>query len=359
MHVKSIVPLFLASFLVLLLLPMAAAGEAAAGADAGIDAGADAGTDAGTDDLVAVVGGAPVRFAELETMMAGDLARLEVERHRVLAAGLDLLVADRLLELEATRRGIGVEELLASSAQPEPVSDTEVDVFYARHRDRLQQPKEALAGQIRAHLENQRTAEARSRFIAELAARHGVEKRLAPPRFAIDTAAGPAKGGAGAKVTVVAFSDFQCPACARFLPVLDRLEERYGDRVQVAFKQFPLHSIHPQAQKAAEAALCAGAQDEFWTMHDALFANQKDLDAASLSARAREIGLDGERFDACLDSGEMAPRVAADQEEGQRIGVAGTPTLFVNGRPVAFAGGVDPLETLAAVIDEELESAVR
>ena len=156
------------------------------------------------------------------------------------------------------------------------------------------------------------------------------------------------QGGTG--VTIVEFSDYQCPFCARVNPTLDRIRQTYGDRVKIVFKDYPLPN-HPQAPKAAEAARCAGDQKKYWEMHDAMFANQRALEVPALKQTARAIGLNGASFDQCLDSGKWAEAVTAGSELGSKMGVNSTPTLYVNGRAVI---GAMPFENFKSIIDEEL-----
>ena len=118
------------------------------------------------------------------------------------------------------------------------------------------------------------------------------------------------------------------------------------------FRQFPLVSIHRNAQKAAEAALCADDQGQFWEMHDAMFDNQRELDVASLKLQAAELGLDEEAFGSCLDSGKFADQIAADVAAGRALGVSGTPALFINGR---YLSGAQPYDVIVRVIDDELQ----
>jgi protein-disulfide isomerase len=163
----------------------------------------------------------------------------------------------------------------------------------------------------------------------------------------------PVLGPEGAPVTIVEFSDFQCPACRSFNPILDQILDAYGDSVRVAFRQYPLRAIHPQAQPAAEASLCARDQGKFWELHDAMFANQKGLAPAQLKELARELELDGEVFDQCLDGGTYRAIVDQDLARGESAGVSGTPSVFINGREVA-PGQVPSFEQMKALIDDEL-----
>lgn len=172
------------------------------------------------------------------------------------------------------------------------------------------------------------------------------------------------KGRPDAKITLIEFSDFQCPFCARFyretLPLIDKEYIRTG-KVRMVYRDFPIDNIHKDAEKAAEATQCAGEQGKFWEMHDKLFENQKALTVNHLKRYAKELGLSVDRFNQCLDSGKYAQEVQKDLMDGQEAGVAGTPTFFVGytgkdntiqGKPIR---GARPFETFKQVIDGMLE----
>jgi protein-disulfide isomerase len=161
----------------------------------------------------------------------------------------------------------------------------------------------------------------------------------------------PVKGPASAKVTVVLFSDFQCPFCSRAVPVLKQIEDGYQGKVKIAFKQLPL-PFHDKAHLAAEAALAANEQGKFWPYHDKLFANQQALDRPSLEKYAEELGLNMSKFKAALDSGKFKDKVDSDAKEGAAVGATGTPTFFINGTKVV---GAQPFDAFKTVIDTELK----
>ncbi len=180
----------------------------------------------------------------------------------------------------------------------------------------------------------------------------GTDTETAAPDNSI-AASGNVMGNPDAPVTIIEYSDFQCPFCGRFFQqTLPLIKENYikTGKAKLEYKHFPL-SFHQYAQKAAEAAECAGEQGKFWEMHDKIFENQQALDTESLKSYARDIGLNGDQFDSCLDSGKYASKVQQDFNDGREAGVSGTPTLFVNGQKIV---GAQPFETFKNAIEAEL-----
>jgi protein-disulfide isomerase len=232
------------------------------------------------------------------------------------------------------------------------VTDEQVDQFYEAQKARIQQPKEEVAEQIRQYLSGQQAQQAQQALIGSLREKYEVSSFLEPMRTEVAAGDGPAQGPADAPVTIVEFSDFQCPFCSRVIPTLERVTEEYGEKVRLVFRQFPLHRIHPEAQKAAEASFCADDQGKFWEMHDAMFADQGGLAVDKLKEKAAALELDEAAFAECLASDKYADRVDADLQAGTAAGVSGTPALFINGR---FLSGAQPFDEIAKVIDDELK----
>src|SRR5262249_6643234 len=187
----------------------------------------------------------------------------------------------------------------------------------------------------------------------ELRQKNGVKVLIEPMRVAVDAKGAPIRGNVNAPVTIVEFSDFQCPFCARARPTVNQVRETYKDRVRVLFRNFPLQ-MHAQATKAAEAAGCAGEQGKFWEMHDWMFANQGTLQVPDLKQHAADIGMKADDFNSCLDSGRHAADWQQGLTDGSRYGVTGTPAFFINGRPLM---GAQPFQNFAQVIDDELARA--
>ncbi|NQV13706.1 MAG: thioredoxin domain-containing protein [Parcubacteria group bacterium] len=158
------------------------------------------------------------------------------------------------------------------------------------------------------------------------------------------------KGSKDAKVQIVEFSDYECPYCARNAETIEKIAEEYGDKVAIVFRDFPL-DFHADAQKAAEAAECAGEQGKYWEYHDELFANQDSLEVPDLKGYAKELKLKTAAFDKCLDSDQQKEEVENDMTDGQAVEVTGTPATFINGRKIS---GAYPFEDFAKIIDEEL-----
>ncbi len=169
----------------------------------------------------------------------------------------------------------------------------------------------------------------------------------------ISTAGSPERGPAGAVMTLVEFSDFQCPYCSVAVAKLNAVMDAYPGKIKLIFKEFPLDT-HSQAALAAAAAIAAHQQGKFWPMHDAMFAHRQNLSRPSILALARTAGLDMKRFEADLDSEATRKTVARDVEDGDRAGVEGTPSVFINGRK--YNGSLN-LEAIRPVIDGELKKA--
>jgi len=302
--------------------------------------------------VVARVGGQPITLDEVDGPILADIRGKQQEIYELRSASLRNVIRERLLEREAARRGIEAkqlfeQEVVAKVGEP---TDDEVKSFYEQRKDLPGiPPLEEAAPIIRSVLTRAKTEEAAEAFFAGLEKSAGVEILLQPPRVEVE-AKGPSKGPADAPVTIVAFSDFECPYCNRVSPTLNQVLETYAGKVRLVFRDFPL-SFHPNAQKAAEAGHCAEEQGKFWEMHDKMFANQRKLDVESLKAYAKEIGLDEKAFAECLDEGKKAAVVQENLFAGAQLGVRGTPAIFVNGRMLS---GAVPFSEFARVIDEEL-----
>jgi protein-disulfide isomerase len=307
-------------------------------------------------DAVATVAGGTITMTELEEAAGSRLFQIRTQEYQLKRQLLDEAIAGKLLEKEAAARGISLDELrrVEVEAKVPAVTEQEQKEFYEKNKQRFGQTPEAEAlKQIENGLRGQRMREKQVAFVNDLRAKSGVKVFLEPPRIKVEAGENPAKGPADAPVTIVEFSDFQCPYCSRVIPTLQKLQDTYGGKVRIIFRDLPLQ-MHAQAPKAAEAAACANEQGKFWEMHDKLFASQQKLQIADLKQHAVDLGLTADTFNQCLDSGKFAENVKRDSDDGTRYGLTGTPGFFINGRLLV---GAQPYEAFAQVIDEELDFA--
>jgi len=318
--------------------------------------GSKAATQEDSARVLARVNGKAITAGEVRAEGSDQFELLEREylqrKHEIAETQLKKMVQDRLLDAEAAARGASKDKLLAD-IKPAEVTDADLEAFYEKNKSRIPPgtSKEAVMPQIKAYLAQNGQQEARDKYFKTLEAKYKVDYLLEPMRVEV-AANGPARGPAGAPVTIVEFSDFQCPFCSRITPTLEQVVSKYGNKVRLVFRQFPL-PMHPNAAKAAEASLCANEQGKFWEMHDAMFKDQAGLAVDGLKSKAAGItGINAASFNSCLDSGKETPAVQSDMKAGTKAGVNGTPAMFVNGR---FISGVVSADDLSKVIDEELK----
>jgi protein-disulfide isomerase len=305
---------------------------------------------------LAEVNGEVITADEVDRALTPQLARLHEQIAALRRQRLEGLVLQKLLQQEAARRGLTVPQLLDAevNAKASPLGDGEIEAFYQANRGRLPLDEGAARRRARDQLQHARLATAREAFLRSLRDGAHVVIHLPPGalvRVEVPTAGAPARGPAGALVSVVAFSDFHCPFCKRANATLDQLRARYGDRIRQVFRDFPMDQLHPHARRAHEAARCAHEQGQFWAYHDVLFDQAPRAGPDDLRDYARQVGLDLPAFEACVAGGRHGATVRREVEEGVRLGVQGTPTFFVNGRLIT---GAQPLEVFIQVIEDEL-----
>jgi predicted DsbA family dithiol-disulfide isomerase len=318
-----------------------------------------------SSNRVAVVNGQVITQQELEKAAEAELKNLETRRlqnesslaqdkQQILTKALEDLAADRMIEAEAAKQKKTKQELLEAEVDSnvETPSDEEVEAFYEANKDRIPIPKAQALPQVKQYMIERSRARFRDMLVSRLKKEYGFKSYLEPLRSQVATEGFPSKGPANAPVTIVEFSDFECPYCGGLFPTLKLVEKNYGQQVRIVYRQFPLTNIHPHAQKAAEASLCANEQQKFWEFHDSMFNNQSELSVPDLKQRAVDLKLDTKAFNQCLDSGKYAAAIQADIQEGARNGVTGTPALFINGR---LLSGNQPYSEIKEVIDDELQ----
>ena len=304
--------------------------------------------------VVAEVNGAPILASELDQKAASRLARLRQEEFDIRRQTLDEMIAERLVAAEAAKRKVTPEELLREEVDAKAVAlpPAQIEAIYEQNKGRFAgQPKADAIARIREVLGQRAKTERRSAYEKELRDAARVAVRLEAPRVAVAIpAAAPSTGPAGAPITIVEFTDYQCPYCHQAQGVMDEVLQRYSGKVRLVHLDFPLEG-HPGAFPAARAARCAGEQGKFWEYHRSLMTTAGPLDDADLKGRAAALGLDASAFGACLSSGRHDAAIQASLEQGEGLGVTGTPAYFINGRMLS---GARPIDAFAEVIDAEL-----
>jgi len=309
--------------------------------------------------VIASVADRTISSEEIEKPLEIRIFEMEREIYRVKRDFLDQMIVRILLEKEAKQRGISPQQLvnevmLSDNAE---VEDAELERYYQENRGRVTDWKgtEAdLMKQMRASLQQRKAQQQVLDYARSLRSKYEVVvylKEPASPHVQVGIENNPALGPVEAPLTVVEFSDYQCPACRKNHEVIRQLRAEYPKEIRWVFKDFPMAG-HKWARKAAEAAHCAGDQGKFWEYQDLLFSGSEELAPEQLKQRARELGLRGDEFDRCLDSGKYQGEVEKDVQEGKKAGLSTTPSFVINGRLIP---GGPSLERFKEIIAEELE----
>lgn len=300
--------------------------------------------------VVAEVGGQKLTRADLEQKQASKLLQSRYQYYLAEHEAVNQLIEDHLLEMEARREHLTVEQLLDREVTGKVKAPTEdqLQVFYEGLR--TDEPFATAREKIAAAIRQIRLVKARAAYLQSLRSQASVHIALEPPEAEVALDNAPLRGPRDAPVLIVEFADYECPYCQRIHPELKKLEEEFAGKVAVAFKDFPL-PMHAHAEKAAEATRCAAEQGNFWDFHDLLFDGHQKLELAQLKEYARALKLDAARFDHCLDASEQAAAVQKDSAQGQRLGLTGTPSFFINGH---FLSGAVKYDTLREVVEQQL-----
>jgi len=304
---------------------------------------------------VAVIGDKTITLLDVDVQAAGALTKVRQEEYDARRQALETMVNDEVIAREAAARKITKDELIKAEVTdkaPE-VPQADVDAFYEQNKARFgTQTKEQMAPQIAAMLKGQKMQDAQREYMKGLRKKYGVKTLLEPPRVEVAVDDDAAKGPAKAPVTIVEFSDYQCPYCSRAEQTVTEVLKKYDGKIRLVYRDYPL-GFHQNANVAAQASECAKEQGKFWEMHAAMFSNQQKLAQSDLVETAAGIqGVDKDKFKTCLESGKYSAEVQKDFDDGQKAGVTGTPTFFINGIPIVGARDVN---AFAEIIDSELE----
>jgi protein-disulfide isomerase len=309
--------------------------------------------------VLATVNGAQITSGDIEDSLRPLIFETQERIYRLRRKELDLKINQTLLEQEGQKRKITSLALLEDevTTKLKPVTEAEALAFYERNKDRIAGDYPKVKDQIIQYLQQLAEQNAKTAFAERLRGAASIEIYLTPPEppvYAIATDDQPAQGSEDAPVTIIEFTDYQCSSCAGLRPVMDRLLAEYQGKARLVARDFPLQK-HSYAFKAAEAAEAAREQGKYWEYTTILYQNQGALGPDQLTEYAGQLRLDLEKFDATLASGKFAEKVRRDFQDGVRIGIQATPTVFVNGRRVSE----NTYESLKSAIEAALKAPTK
>ena len=311
------------------------------------------------DPDVATINGEKIKLSSISKGDEQQIYKAEMELYNLRVDDIRNMLISRFIELDPKSKGLTENEYVKQFiADPKPVVEAEIQLFIKQSQIPQDKINTNLKERVRRYLLGQQIAVQIEAWYQIQSNKHQAKINLEKPeepRYQVDISDSPFRGGENASVTIVEFSDFQCPYCVQANDTLAELIEAYGDKIKVVYKHYPLSGIHPAAEKAAEASICAQQQGnaKFWQLHDKIFANYRNLSLGVIKDMAKEIGLNQASFNQCLQSGQFASRVDREREQGLLIGVQSTPAFLINGR---FIKGAQPFDVFKTMIDEELQS---
>lgn len=302
------------------------------------------------------VGDIEITEADLVKGIESDIYQAQMKVFDIKFNRVKSIVIEKLMEKDPKKKGMSNDEYLDKYISGKvTVSDKAVNDFIKEKNIPKQHVNPQIKERIKNFLKIEEKKKAVDKWLAQKTKSTGITVYLQKPErptFNVSVGDAPILGKDSATVTIVEFSDFQCPFCKKASDTVHKVYKKYGGKVKVAFKHFPL-PFHNNARKAAEASFCAKEQgnEKFWKLHDVMFGDQAKLGVEDLKATAKKVGLNSADFEKCLDSGKFAAKVDQNIKEGKDVGVKSTPTFFVNGKLVS---GAQPIEVFSEIIEEEL-----
>jgi protein-disulfide isomerase len=295
-------------------------------------------TEADRARLFATVNGERITSGDVEDVLKPLIFSAQEQVYNLRKQVLDSRINDMLLEQEAQKRKVTAKAVYDAEIMPKVKKVTEEDArkFYEENKERINGSFDQVKAQVIQYMQEQEVKKVETAYAESLRKAATIQVFLNEPEspvYSIATDDQPLKGNPSAPVTIVEFTDYQCPSCARTQPVLEEVAKEYGDKVKLVSRDFPLDQ-HAEAVKAAEAAEAAREQGKYWEYTAILFKNQDALQVEKLKEYASQLGLDRAKFDQALDSGKFSEKVQRDMREGDKLGVNSTPTVFINGKRI-------------------------
>ncbi|MBV1911102.1 MAG: DsbA family protein [Kangiellaceae bacterium] len=304
----------------------------------------------------AIVGDKIITYQQMNDPIASKIYEAEQKLYELKLVQLKTQILAQLIKKNPLSAGKSVEEFIQRYITTNvQVTQADIQQFVVLKKIPKEQLDATLLEKVRSYLVQQHSAKQIENWVNIESKKQGVIINLRPPiptRVEIAINGAPVLGPKNAPITIIEYSDFQCPFCTRAEVTVKQLLKNYPGKIKVVYKQFPL-SFHQDAFKAAEASLCANEQSDeyFWELHDHMLANPRKLTAGALVEKASSMGLNKTQFEQCVKSSKYASKVNQDIDEGQRLGVEATPMFYINGITVR---GAQPLEAFVKVIESEL-----
>ena len=308
--------------------------------------------------VVAKIGGRDVREGEIIRGIESDIFDAEMKVFELKMHKLRAMLLEYLMNSDPRKKGLTNDQYLEKFITKDAIpSKKEIQAFIVERKIPKQHLNDQMKQRIKQFLGDQKKKKAVEVWLGEKTKNDPIEVYLNKPerpRFNVNiTPQDQTYGSKSAKVKIVEFSDFQCPYCSKAALTMKQLKKKYGSKILVVFKNYPL-PFHKDAKKASEYGLCANEQssDNFWKLYYKMFENQSKLDEDSLKGYVKELGLDVDKINKCIVSGKYIAKIESDIKDGEKVGVKSTPTFFINGQLVS---GALPVEQFQAIIDEELK----
>lgn len=311
-------------------------------------------TSTNPSEVVATVNDVNVTVADLDKAVKGRLQRVDQEIYEIKKDTLGELVEKKLIEQASAKQGKSYDDYIKENIDDKATAPTEDEIkkFYEGRKEQMGgKALKDVEEQIRLYLIQAKKQGARQQLLNGLRASGNIKIALQPPRIDVEVGDNPSIGPKDAPVTIIEFTDYQCPFCTRVRPTINQIIDEYKDKVRYVLRDFPL-SFHQFAKKAHEAAHCAGDQGKYWNYNKELWANQQALQVDKLKEYAKKIKLNIDKFEDCLNKGKYTKTVEENVAYGSSVGAQGTPSFFING---IFFSGARPLADFKEVIDRELK----
>jgi protein-disulfide isomerase len=311
-----------------------------------------------TSEVLAEINGEKIYDSQLETELKGPLFEFRKRIYDLKRQYVEQYVEGKLMDAEAKARNISLKELFLKEVleKSAPVTDQDAQAYWDQNKQQTTRKYEEVAGRIKEMLKRKSVEDARQKFLTTLKQKTPVSismKEPQEPKYNVAVGDKPFRGNKDATVTIIEFSDFQCPYCKRGSEIMKEVSAKYGDKIRFTFHHFPL-GFHQRAMPAAEASECALEQGKFWEYHDLLWENNRKLEDGDLLDYAKKVGLKVVDYQDCMSSHKYQAKVQADMDAGSALGINGVPVFFINGRKLT---GAKPIKEFSDIIDQELQPA--